>query len=513
MSSHLPSREDGVLISYVITWESRALLLGKNIFQVPMYASYKNVLAYSDPFLSTGILNIPFIFFTSNSVLTSNLHLVFGTFIFFIAMMLLCIALFDSFPGALLSALTATFSEYHFHYLVHLHTYLLAGVPLCLLFALLWKRTSSLNALVLAAVSFLYQALNAPMTAFFLFFILLPFLSDKSLRVFLLAKKKIVFLLSISVLSLCTVFYLPYFQVSREFHYTRTIRDTAHFAHSLNIFFHVQTLFLGVICVLFLLTSRQTPKQRLPRIFLAIVGIGALFMLGPVLKINDQTFKFFSLPIPLPYALAYYIIPGFKAFRDVSRWIVVFGFGISLLSGYLLSRSSIDQRIKYMICVVFALLYFQTQVPFLQTFPIPHTLPHIYATVPKNSKNILAEFPAYSWRMMPYASKENDRLLYQLTHHQVLFNGVTGFTPPDREKDLDWLWKTFPSPEAFAYLKKQGVTHIIVHFDEYQTLTQNHYVYAGAAAPAPLQLARSLATYMSLQRLDCQERACAYKIL
>lgn len=334
ISSHLPSREDGVFISYIISWESKALLSGKDIFQVPMYAPYKNVLAYSDPFLSTSILNIPFTFFTSNIVLTSNLHLLLGTTFFFLAMMLLCLELFDSFPGALFSALTATFSEYHFHYFVHLHTYLLAGIPFCLFFALRWKRTSSLLAAILATISFLYQALNAPMTAFFLFFILLPFLSDHSVRVFLFTKKKLVFVLSASVFALCSVFYLPYFQVSREFHYTRTIRDAAHFAHSLNIFFHLQTLFLGGVCVLFLLTSRQTLKQRLPRIFLAIMVIGAVFMLGPVLKINDQTFKIFSVPIPLPYALAYSIIPGFKAFRDVSRWIIVFGFGTALLSGY-----------------------------------------------------------------------------------------------------------------------------------------------------------------------------------
>ena len=178
-----------------------------------------------------------------------------------------------------------------------------------------------------------------------------------------------------------------------------------------------------------------------------------------------------------------------------------------------MARSQIDQRIKYFLCVVFALMFFQTQVLQLQTFPIPLTPPQIYATVPKDSHHILAEFPAYSWRMMPYASKENDRLLYQLSHHQVLFNGVTGFTPPEREKDLDWLWKTFPSSEAFAYLKKNGVTHMIVHFDEYHIMTLKHFIYAGVLAREPHQLAKDLAAYPEIQRLDCQERACTYKIL
>ncbi len=71
-------------------------------------------------------------------------------------------------------------------------------------------------------------------------------------------------------------------------------------------------------------------------------------MLGPALKIHDQTIKIVGLPIPLPYGIAYYLIPGFQAFRASSRFIILLGFGLSLLIPCLLQNNRYLNKLKKM---------------------------------------------------------------------------------------------------------------------------------------------------------------------
>jgi len=235
-------------------------------------------------------------------------------------------------------------------------------------------------------------------------------------------------------------------------------------------------------------------------------------MLGPVLKFNDQTLKIFNLPIPLPYFLAYYFVPGFKAFRDSGRWLVVFGFGASLLLGTMMAHSTLSKKSQIFLLLLFTTYLWISQVPRMRLYQIPTQVPPIYSLVKNTPQQIIAELPVYSWRMMPYNSIENDRLMYQIFHGKTLHNGVSGFTPPQREKDWDWLWSNFPNADSLAFFKQQHVQLLVVHFDEYQTQFDTHYTYNQHVAIDPQLLKQQLDTSPQLHQIGCRESSCAYTL-
>ena len=124
----------------------------------------------------------------------------------------------------------------------------------------------------------------------------------------------------------------------------------------------------------------------------------------------------------------------------------------------------------------------------------------------------MAEFPVFSWRMMPFTYHETDRLLYQPYHHQKLYNGASGFTPPVREKDWEWLWQHFPQPETIAYLDQQGVELLLVDLDIYRQLQAAGFSYAQTPTPDPTQLLTNLASQSGVTNIGCTTSACLYTI-
>ncbi|HYD35356.1 MAG TPA: hypothetical protein VD999_04775 [Vitreimonas sp.] len=513
-STHLTSQDDGLFIVWLLHWVSTSLTAGRSIFDAPIFYPYQQTLAYSQPFLSTALLSIPVLPFIPNLIALHNWHLFWGAIAVFGSMYLLIKNTTDSALAAILAAVIFTFSSYHFHYVVHLHMFLVAGLPLSVYCLQRWLSTQKLGFLIGCLLSFWYQVFNDPMTGFFVVVACLAVIANHhSLKIITAQLKNVLLCLLVCLLPVL-LFYHTYWQVSQEFEYTRTIRDAAHFAHSLNIFVTTEfVLIVGVILGLYFTSSTATwrlhRKALLPALIITIVG--AVLMLGPALKLNHQTIKFFSLPIPLPYAVLYYLVPGFQAFRATSRWILVMGFGLAWLAGVLTNTSQLRPHFKLGIILGLGTYFWFTQVPNLELFAISTAAPAIYAHLP-TEKSVVAEFPVLIWRMMPYSSWENERLLYQTTHQQRLFNGTSGFTPPARESDVLWLWRTFPQPDSITYLQQLGVSHIIVHYHQYQTLTAAKYAYENHQAPAPENIKMMLHQNSQLTELVCIDQACLYKI-
>ncbi len=522
-STHLTSRADGIFISWTIYTVSSMLSLGKNIFHLPFFHPFSNTLAYSDPFISTAILSIPLLQFTQNIVTIHNFHLVTGTIILYISSYLLGREINYSKIASHFVATIFTFSPIHLHYLVHLHTYLIAGIPLTFLFLIKWISTNNWKWLVLANLAFLYQTLNAPMTGLFLGFSLVPFLLNK--KVVSKVKQNILLVTTylLATVSTIGIVYFPFFSVSQYFNYTRTIRDSAHFAHSFERLFQLDLMILYFILFIFWATKNTLKKHLFnkdltifsKKTILIIALIGLVLMLGPVLKINGETFKIFDAPIPLPYAVFYYVIPGFKAFRASSRWIILLSFGLSLLIGNFVHNSKLKQHIKISILLALILLQYITHIKNFELYKIPQVQPKIYDVIKKishksNKQIALAEFPVFSWRMMPYAYLENDRLLFQTTHKAKLYNGVSGFTPPIREEQWNWLWNEFPSLQTSKHLQNEGVQYILVHYDLYEKMHSEKYQYLGKISPSKSELLELIKQEAYLQLITCSEDKCLY---
>lgn len=510
-STHLPSRADGVFITWTIYTVSKFLALGKNIFNLPFFYPFQNTLAYSDPYIPTALLTLPLLPFTKNLVFIHNFHLVTGSIVMYIASYLLATQLKYSKVAAHFTSLIFTFSAIHLHYVVHLQSYLIAGIPLTFYFILRWQEKEKWQWLALAFGAFLYQMLNSPMAGFFLLFSLVSLVFQKN---FLTVVKKhfgLICYYSLLASVLIAVIYLPFIGVSQQFDYVRPIRDAAHFAHSLNRLFEADLLVLYCLLIIFWLSRYKNAVQSILPLknILIIVAIGAVLMLGPALKIDGETVKVLGIPIPLPYAIFYYVVPGFSAFRDSSRWILVMNFGFSLLAGQLVTKSKLRDWVKILLFGGLILLYFSLGTTKIPLFPIPTKIPKIYETIKNRPEKIIAEFPVFSWRMMPYAYLENDRLLYQTQHEKILYNGVSGFTPPIREKQWDWLWREFPSLETINHLKTQGVELVVIHYNLYDKMNINDFLYSDYRSPSSLQLKQKVDA--SLDLIVCQEASCIYR--
>lgn len=513
ISTHLPSRADGVLISWLIYSVSTALEQALNIFDLQFFHPFTNTLAYSDPFFSTAITTLPLLSFTTNIVAIHNIHLIFGSIVMYLSMYFLTKELKYSKIGQHLSAFLFTFSVIHLHYIVHLQSYLLAGIPLTTYFLLKWQKTENWIWLTLSHAAFLYQFLNSPMSGFFLIFSLIPlFALNMNFRQIITKHKYLFFYYLILSCGIVILFYYPYFTVSQQFQYVRSMRDTAHFAHSFNRFFHLDFLILYLVLALLWKSKKQSLENKQFNFstfqILFVIAIGAILMLGPVLKINGATLKILEIPIPLPYAVLYYIIPGFKAFRDSSRWILLLNFGLALLAGKLAANSKLTKSTQTLIFGGLLLSYYFLSQNQMKLYQIPTQTPIIYQAVKTAPQKVLAEFPVFSWRMMPYAYLENDRLMYQTIHKKTLYNGVSGFTPPQREFEWEWLWKEFPSSESLLYLQSQGVELIVVHYNLYEEMHDAHFSYANHTSPSAVELQKEIES--RLPTISCNQGSCLY---
>lgn len=506
-STHLTSRADGVFISWTIYTISEYLYQGKNIFNLPHFYPFQNTLAYSDPFLSTALLTLPLLSFTNNIVAIHNFHLIAGTIVMYVAAYLLAQQLKYSKIGSHFAALIFTFSAIHLHYTVHLQSYLLTGIPLTFYFLLRWIDEKRWLWLALTFGAFLYQAVNSPMSGFFLIFSLIPLFVGGKIFKMIATNWKLVSYYSMLTAIALAIFYIPYFAVSQQFEYVRSIRDTAHFAHSINRLFELD-LFV-VYALLFVLWRTKTTGIK-SKTHYYIIAIGTILMLGPVLKLSSETVKIFNTPIPLPHALLYYVIPGFKAFRDSSRWILVMNFGLAMLTGQLVTLSKLRNWVKIVFFTLLCFMYYGFAIKNIQLYPIPNKIPQIYEVVQNRPENVLAELPVLSWRMMPYAYLENDRLLYQTFHKKTLYNGVSGFTPPTKEKQWDWLWKEFPSKNSIEYLQNEDIELVIVHYWLYEKMFVDNFEYLNTKSPSTSLLKQKINNQLVL--ISCKQNSCLYRI-
>jgi hypothetical protein len=505
-SDHLSSRQDGVLIAWLIDWGSHSLLTGDNFFNAPFFHPQQNTIAYSDQFFSTALFNIPLKiiqnnFFNSsnqlnNLIFNHNFHLFAGSILTFWGQYLLTLHLLKSKKIAIFSAITFAFSSMHLDYMVHLHTFLIAGLPFYFLFLLKYLETKKNTHLALMSLFLIYQLLNSPLTGFFIIILSLTSLLNKNIRLIIWGNIKQILPFLIGIFFITSFFYWPFLKVTQEFNYTRSIRDTAHFSLSANQLFSTEIIFYFLLFLILLFYKEK--KQKTPKyfwLFFSFTILGGLLMLGPVLKISGQTFKIFNLPIPLPYTLFYYLFPGFKAFRSSSRWIIVFLFGLSITLGYLLQMIKLKKN-KYKNILInlislgtFLLLWF-TQVPQMKLHQINTNLPQIYQIIKQRPEKSLAEFPTYVWSQTNNYYLETDRLLYQSYHHKKLYNGYSGFIPPLKED----LWHTISDrlsePEIIKHLKDSGIELVLLNINQKES-------YKNFSSP-------------SYQLITCQNQTCLY---
>lgn len=506
---------DGPLIAWLVNHASEWYQGKGALYSPPFFYPFKNTLTFSDPFLSSGLIAafLQVVLPNFSMIGQLNLQLVGGTLLYFMSMYWLIRELGGRGAAALLIATIATFLPLRFVYVVHLHTHLTFGIPLGVLFLRRYLRQPKLLYLIGFSLAYLFQLFNAPMTAyFFLATVFIYVFSQKMVWSLLLADKRIWFI-SVLLGLISIGFYFPYWQQAAQFHSERTIRDAAHFSYAVNRLWGWDILVVAGLCILFFLSSRKSKRnirQLLPWVVITLVGLVA--MLGPVLKFDLETVKLFGLPVPLPYAVAYYLIPGLKAFRSVTRWSTLAALGFPMITLLLYQTSRIKNGLKTLLLLILAVYSVLIARRNLPVFSIDTQVPEIYQLAAEQPEQVMAILPATVWSMVPYDGRESVRLLYQPASHKVYYNGASGYLPPTRAEEIHQLFSSFPDDETLEMLRANGVELLLVEYEQYQQMFSDRFVFGDVPAPDPDLVKSKLEQRIDVDIIQCSQNNCLYQL-
>jgi len=297
---------------------------------------------------------------------------------------------------------------------------------------------------------------------------------------------------------------IPYYQVSKEFSYTRDIRESIHNSNRLEyVFFPGDKTRLGDLLVSVIYKNDKGPyyydgymglifyilfpisvvyiffiKKKynlLFNIFLAIGILSFVLSLGPALQWGGKVIKL-PFVIPLPYAFLYYIIPGFNGMRNPARWEMLYLMSISICIGiflfeYFKGKTKLFRFLFSTLICLLVILEFKFPYTYYK-IPTKEQFPKIYSyikTLPANS--IIAQFPIYNWDTFlggPYP--ENTREYYYTLSFPKTINGTAGFNPPPWQTNIRFLIKNFPNQKSINLVKKMKANYIIVNSNEYDSI-------------------------------------------
>lgn len=502
---------DELLIAWIQNWVIHAIMTNPlGVFNGNLYYPYHNTLAYTETFIVTSILAIPARLLVGEPIATVNFTL-FSSIIFFgFSIYLLCFYLTRNFLVSLFTGMLVIFSPAVLDCVVPLQFLSIECVPLAILFFLHFMKTKQSRYLGISLLFFVLQMYNSIQPGFmiaFSFVVILLFYAKKY-------KSKILQFISIKngilvALALIPILVIanPYFSVAHQFHYSRDIRDTIHFAFQPEDFLYpgsatrlsnilIRTIptnqysqngefhagYLGVVFTLLVIFAIGYIIRKFRKIdifiavFLCIALVGLVLSLGPALHLGRHTIHK-PFPIPLPYALFYYIVPGFSGLRDSARWNMLFIIGmaavIALILDKVLSKYSLKTNIIiYVLLLIGVVAEYNFPMKF-QPISSFRNIPPVYswlATTPKNSTTI--EMPIYNWNSYPFLSYDQKRAYYSIANFRKTVNGASGFSPLPWQKLVTSLNVNFPSKESINELKHLGIDYIIVHTNEYETCSK-----------------------------------------
>lgn len=477
--SMLVEEYDGALITWIMTWSARSLTENPTqLYQAPIFAPLPYTYTFSDPMLSGAVLGLPFWLLTKEPIVFSTVNYILAVWLTGVFSYLLLKDLTGNRWSGLAGALLISFSSIHFAFYIHLHTFMIQGIPLGLWAWWRFSRTQRLRWLLIWLTAFLFQALNSPLTGYLFLGAHGLFVFDRTSWQILQKRWKWCAVPFLAAALTVIVFYTPYRQAAALYHSARSINDAAHFSLSLNSWWQLgtvrQTTFLvvsgvgGVAVLTWLITRRKyatTSSTPLLRGALLTAIVAFLFSLGPVLKWSGETIKI-PFPIPLPYAAAYYILPGMNAFRTPERWF--------LLSGMMLVIAVVlywRTKPRLLLVVVVLLLVIEQPWTLIQPQAVASTnnRPAVYQSLDENRIDTALFIPTYVYDDQPDgARQETHRMLWLIGNRHItkLVNGYSGYAPQTTLNELKAYNEQFPHPDFWQQVRERQIDVVVVERDQ-----------------------------------------------
>ena len=196
-----------------------------------------------------------------------------------------------------------------------------------------------------------------------------------------------------------------------------------------------------------------------------VLVMGFVLSLGPVLHMGGRT-----VWIPLPYALAYWVLPTFSSMRAPARFAVLVTLALSVIAAIgfdrLWRRSSSWPRLPALIALV-AILALETWIRPIPTplFPGSHAIPPVYAWL-ANQKAGTSFLEVPVPRGSDESATDSFRQMFVLVHGQPRLDGSSGFVSP-RYREFRRAVQTFPDGQALDAIRAMGAGLVIVHLGDY----------------------------------------------
>lgn len=414
--------DDGVFIAWTLDRVGDQLLSYRwaSFWEAGIFSPYPLTLTFSDLYLPSVILTLPFRLISDEPIALANLNLLLSFCLTGIFTYLLLHELTSQRFISLGFTLIFLYSPFYAGVIGHLHSAAIFWVPLAALALVKIDLIAQKRWYLVWSLALIAQTATSFLPGFFIVLLTLHYWQ-------LFISRFGIFCLCLTSLSLLPII-TPYLDSSRYYHYVRPLTDLMHFSLSpdtLLTTYWAPALYLALL-------FNFWPKPSRPK-WTLIATTALVFALGPALKWQGQSLKI-PFHLPLPYALLYYLVPGLKGIRAVTRWTLLFALAATAGGAVGLSRlKSASLRASILIILV-ALAFSRRPKITYQTVPDRAQYPAVYSWLASQPAGTVLELPLASWGEGAATRTEIWRLLYQTLHHHPLVNGYSGFTPPAWEK-------------------------------------------------------------------------------
>lgn len=509
---------DPTFQAWTLDWDLRAL--GSNpfdLFNANIFFPNQRTLAYSDHQIVNAIIAAPALGMTGNPVQAQNYMVIFSFILCAVGAFALTAHLTGNRFAGVVAGVAFAFAPSRLSHVVHLNILSAGWMPLCLLFTHRYSEKKRALDAALAALFFTLQVLTTWYYGMILAVALVAFLAVRLLwnhRQFTL-KWTVILLAAFLVAGiLVTPFTLPYLKVQKsDPRFVRNIDEVDMFSADITDFVTAptenllwgkltagirentmdrggpteRTLFPGLLPLLLgltgavLLFARGRGEERFcVRYYVALMALAFVLCLGSSIYLFGR-----RIGIPMPYELFYYLFPGFKVMRVATRFISLIGLSLAVLSGFAVRdilRWAGKRRTWLAGCLgllILALLLtdlMSASIPMFEV-PIKSQFAPVYTWLKdRKGESPTVELPladyhpnTYKWGLQyeeTWVGREPLRTYYSVLHWKKLFNGYSSFIPTTYYEGV-YATRDFPSEEAIAFFRKEGIEYIIVHSEEY----------------------------------------------
>ena len=474
---------DTHLYIWTLAWDAHAFLHQPlRIFDANIYYPFANTLAYSENLIGSALLAAPIIWLTGNLVLAMNLAALATCVLCGTGAFLLARRLHVSLAGAFICGLIFAFAPPRFFRLGQLHMTAVQWIPFSLAFLHSYFERGRRRDLLLAIACFSLQALSSGHGAVYLFVTTAALVGWHSAFGGFAPRRWLrdagvagAYLMAPAVWVV-----LPYRIAQNEAGLRRTYLAGAQpgiesfLASPSRFHLYLQAKFWGPF-------TTEAGAYLFPGILVLLFAFVAIVSWPARQRLRDNAVAFYLLIgmlatlmfVDRPFELWRYVywLPGFNFIRVPSRFIILTMLALSVLAGIGFDRVSARMS-RTLSAVAFAivaslLLAEYSSYPF-GGVPYKVDVPAIDRWLDTQPKPfVVAELPVPSpGDLGALERQQTEAMLHSTAHWQKTVHGYSGIRRPYHEQlylDLT----AFPDAKSLSSLRGVGVTHIVVHSDEY----------------------------------------------